>query len=80
MAVRLIIQDSIRPIAEIDGFNGPVPRIGETVFVPVGNEPFSEPKIVKDVQHEILAPRTRARLAGERLFRLAWRPTVRVQV
>lgn len=80
MAVRLVIQDDIRPIADIDDFQGDVPRIGETLYVPVGGRRFSEPRIVKDVQHEILAPRTRPPRGRERLFRAARRQTVWVQV
>jgi hypothetical protein len=59
--VRLVIQDAMGPIAEIDDFKGSVPRIGETVYVPVDDEQFSAPRIVIDVQHDFLAPATRTR-------------------
>jgi hypothetical protein len=78
--MRLFVQDHTGRIAEIDGFEGPVPRAGEFVYVPVGTEPFSEPRLVKEVYHDFLAARTRPPRAGERRFRLARRPTVVIQV
>jgi hypothetical protein len=66
VAVRLVVEDSIGPIAEIENFKGAVPRIGETVYVPVAMEPFSEPMVVKDVRHDFLAPMTRTRPGDRR--------------
>jgi hypothetical protein len=76
--VRLIIRDGTGPIAEIDNFKGAVPRVGETIFVPVASEPFSEPMTVKDVQHELLALMTRTR-PGDRRW-ASMKQTVWVQL
>lgn len=79
--MRLVVQAAQgEMLAEIDGFEGPVPRVGEFVWVPVGNKPFAEPRLVREVYHDFLAARTRAPNPGERRYRLARRPMVVVRV
>jgi hypothetical protein len=76
--VNLVVRDSTGTIAEIKDFKGAVPRRDEWIYVPVGREPFSEPRLVRDVYHEILAPRMRPPRPGDRRYRAARAQTVTV--